>query len=84
MLLQRYDERVQEQELFGYQEQIDFIDEQLKNLMKERQKFEAAYQRDIYTLDEFEEKMLNIRQQYETFKKIQGNLPRKTREKPQC
>lgn len=77
LLLQRFDERIQEQELFGYQEQLDFIDEQVKNLMKEREKFEAAYQRDIYTLDEFEEKMLNIRQRYETFKKSREKLQEK-------
>lgn len=42
--------------MFGYQEQIEFIEKQISELMVEREKFEAAYQRDIYTLDEFEEK----------------------------
>ncbi|MBI3361896.1 MAG: hypothetical protein HY023_12385 [Chloroflexi bacterium] len=45
----------------GYQEQLAFVDSQLADLVKEREKFEAAYQRDIYTLDEFEEKMRDIR-----------------------
>ena len=77
LLLKRYDERVQEEELFGYQEQIEFIEKQISELMVDREKFEAAYQRDIYTLDEFEEKMLDIRKRYETFKKSQEEIKHK-------
>lgn len=77
LLLKRYDERVQEEELFGYQEQIEFIEKQISELMVEREKFEAAYQRDIYTLDEFEEKMLDIRKRYETFKKSKKEIKHK-------
>jgi hypothetical protein len=79
-ILNRLEEKVHEEELFGYEEQIQFIDKQIDSLMKERGKFEAAYQREIYTLDEFEEKMLDIRQRYETFKKSQEKLQAKLEE----
>jgi phage shock protein A len=40
--------------------QIAHVDSQLAELAKEKEKFEAAYKRDIYTLDEFEEKMKDL------------------------
>lgn len=61
IVIQRFDERMSEEREAGYQAQIDYIDKQLENLASEKTKFEAAYQRDIYTLDEFEVKMKDLK-----------------------
>lgn len=80
ILINRFEDRVYEKEVYGYEEKIGFIKSQMEELMKERGKLESAYQRDIYTLDEFEEKMLDIRQRYETLKKSQDELQEKMEE----
>jgi len=61
IVLRRLDERANEENAIGYEAQLDYIDRQLEEIKKEKAKFEAAYQRDIYTLDEFEVKMKDLR-----------------------
>lgn len=61
IIIRRLEEKNQEQQVAGFKKQLAFIDNQLAKLAKEQEKFEAAYQRDIYTLDEFEEKMKDMR-----------------------
>ena len=61
IVIHRLDERVNEEFTTSYQAQLDYIYKQLEGLEKEKTKFEAAYQRDIYSLDEFEEKMKDLR-----------------------
>jgi site-specific DNA recombinase len=60
-IVRRLEEKMQEERTMGYEGQIDYIQKQLDGLAKEKAKFEAAYRRDIYTLDEFEEKMKDLR-----------------------
>ena len=74
VLIQRLEEKNHKEQTLGYQDQLDFIDSQLKTIAKEKQKYEAAYQRDIYTLDEFEERMQDVRQKENTLKLSQGKL----------
>jgi hypothetical protein len=57
IVIHRLEEKEKKERKAGYAAQILYIDEQLVRLGKEKDKLEAAYQRDIYTLDEFEEKM---------------------------
>jgi site-specific DNA recombinase len=61
IILHRLEEKTHEEQIIGYEEQLAFVNRQLTELTREKEKFEAAYQRDIYTLDEFEEKMNDIR-----------------------
>ncbi len=61
IIIRRLEEKNQEEQVAGFQKQLAFIDNQLAKLAKEQEKFEVAYQRDIYTLDEFEEKMKDMR-----------------------
>ena len=61
IVVRRLDEKVNEEYIVGYQAQLDYIARRLEELTVEKAKFEAAYQRDIYTLDEFEVKMKDIR-----------------------
>jgi site-specific DNA recombinase len=61
VVLRRFDERANEEFRSSYQAHLDYIDRQFEALASEKEKFEAAYQRDIYTLDEFEVKMKDLR-----------------------
>jgi site-specific DNA recombinase len=61
LIIRRLEQREIEEHTLSYQEQLAFIDKQLADIAKEREKFEVAFQRDIYTLDEFAEKMGDIR-----------------------
>jgi site-specific DNA recombinase len=61
IVVNRLDEKVNEEYMAGYQAQLDYIAKRLDDLTVEKTKFEAAYQRDIYTLDEFEVKMKDLR-----------------------
>lgn len=61
VVIQRLDERLKEGFTTSYEAQLDYINKQAEGLASEKAKFEAAYQRDIYTLDEFEEKMKDLR-----------------------
>lgn len=61
IIIARLNERANEQTSTGYQAQLDYIKKQLNELAIEKSKFEAAYNRDIYTLDEFEVKMKDIK-----------------------
>lgn len=61
IVIKRFDERANEELMTGYQAQLDFIDRKFEELAIEKAKFEAAYNRDIYTLDEFEVKMKNLK-----------------------
>ena len=78
VVLRRFDERANEEFAAGYQAQLDYIDRQFENLATEKSKFEAAYQRDIYTLDEFEIKMKDLRGKAKTLEvsraKVEGML----------
>lgn len=61
IVIQRLGERANEEITTSYQAQLDYIDKKLDDLAVEKEKFEAAYNRDIYTLDEFEVKMKDLR-----------------------
>lgn len=61
IIIRRLEEKRQNEHVAEYDEQLTFIDKQLAKLNKEQEKFEAAYQRDIYTLDEFGGKMNDLR-----------------------
>lgn len=80
VLIQRLEEKVHEEHTMGYQDQLDFIDSQLEATAKEKEKYEAAYQRDIYTLDEFEERMQNVRQKENTLNVSRGKIETKLAE----
>jgi len=80
IILQRLEQRSEEDPHKNYKDQITFIDEQIAKIDKEQQKYEVAYERDIYTLDEFEEKMLNIRQRRQTLRLSRVNLETKIAE----
>ncbi len=60
-ILKRLEEREKEKEQEDTGKQIEFVDRQVAGLDKEKEKLEAAYNRDIYTLDEFSEKMKNLK-----------------------
>jgi site-specific DNA recombinase len=66
IVIRRFDEKAEEEYQAGYQAQLDYIDKQLEGLATEKAKYEAAYERDIYTLDEFEVKMKDIRGKVKT------------------
>lgn len=68
IVIQRFDERANEEYTASYQAQLDYINRQMASLALEKSKFEAAYQRDIYTLDEFEVKMKDLRGKVQTLK----------------
>jgi hypothetical protein len=74
------DERANEEMAIGFQAQMDYIDRQLGDLKVEQAKFEAAYQRDIYTLDEFEVKMKNIKARAQTLEVSRGKVAAKLAE----
>jgi len=78
IVIRRLEEKEKEERRMGHEEQIAFIDSQLAELAKEKGKFEAAYKRDIYTLDEFEEKMKDLRGRRESLEisraKLQSRL----------
>lgn len=59
------DDTVQEYErrLARFQGELERITSMLADIEKAKAKFEAAYERDIYTLDEFEEKMKSLRRE---------------------
>jgi hypothetical protein len=80
VILQRLEQRSLEDPNKNYKEQISFIDEQVIKLDKEQQKYEAAYERDIYTLDEFEEKMMDLRQRRQTLRLSRANVETKMAE----
>jgi hypothetical protein len=61
IVINQFDERANEELATGYQAQLDYIDRRFEELAVEKAKFEAAYNRDIYTLDEFEIKMKDIK-----------------------
>jgi site-specific DNA recombinase len=61
IIIRRLEEKRDEERTMGYQAQIDFMTQELAGLAKERAKLEAAYRRDIYNLDEFEEKMKDLK-----------------------
>jgi site-specific DNA recombinase len=80
IIIKRLEERESEERRMGYEEQITFIDKQVSDLTKERAKYEAAYQRDIYTLDEFEEKMKDVRAQLQALEISRAKLQAKVNE----
>ena len=79
-IIQRLEEKQRETQTMGLQGQIDYIDSQLADLGKEREKFEAAYNRDIYTLDEFEEKMKDLKGKFQALDASKGKLQAKLSE----
>jgi hypothetical protein len=58
IVIHRLEEKEKEERKAGYAAQILYMDEQRIKLGKEKNKLEAAYQHDIYTLDEFEKKII--------------------------
>ncbi len=79
-IIQRLEDKTNEQQAMGLQGQIDYINSQLADLDKERSKYEAAYNRDIYTLDEFEEKMKDVRARVQTLELSRSKLQAKLSE----
>ncbi|MBM3273075.1 recombinase family protein [Candidatus Kaiserbacteria bacterium] len=73
-IIRRMEERKEEERKKGYEEQIAYVDSQLADLAKEREKLEAAYKRDIYTLDEFESKMKDLRGKANTLESSKAKL----------
>lgn len=80
LIIRRLDEKEKEERAMGYEEQIAYLDKQLEELVKEKTKFEMAYQRDIYTLDEFEERMLDLRARATTIEISRAKLQAKLSE----
>lgn len=74
IIIKRLEERAADPQHNDLQKQIDYVDTQLQNLYKERQKLEDAYNRDVYTLDEFDEKMADIRDRIQIKKNARGAL----------
>ncbi len=77
IIIRRLDKKNQEELTMSYQAQLEFVNSQLSELAKEKTKYEMAYQRDIYTLDEFEEKMKNIRGKEKSLKLSREKLEEK-------
>ncbi len=80
IVIKRLEERESEERQKGYEEQMGFVDAQISDLAKERAKFEAAFQRDIYTLDEFAEKMKDVRARMQTLEFSKSKLQAKVNE----
>jgi len=80
VIIQRLEERSTEAQAMGIQGQVDYINQQLSKLAKERTKYEAAYNRDIYTLDEFEEKMKDLQEKVQTLELARSKLQAKLSE----
>ena len=79
-IIQRLEQNQHEAQALGLQGQIDYINSQLAELAKERSKYEAAYQRDIYTLEEFEEKMKDIKSKVQVLEVSRSKLQAKLSE----
>jgi DNA repair exonuclease SbcCD ATPase subunit len=80
IVVKRLEERESEERRQGYEEQMGFVDAQISELLKERAKFEAAFQHDIYTLDEFAEKMKDVRARMQTLEFSKSKLQAKINE----
>ena len=63
LLVKRLEQRENEERLARAQAELERIRVRLSDIEKAKAKFEAAYERDIYTLDEFEEKMKDLRRE---------------------
>ena len=74
VIISRLDERINEEFAAGYQAQIEYIDKKLDDLKIDRTKFEAAYQRDIYTSDEFEVKMKDLKEKAHALEKSKAKV----------
>lgn len=74
LIIQRIEERAANDWVQGIQGQLDYVEKELAQIEKERAKFEAAYRRDIYTLDEFEERMKDLRGKAQTLELNQAKL----------
>ncbi len=78
IIIQRLEERQSEGQANEYEGQLKYFDEEKTKIHKERDKLEVAYNRDIYTLDEFEEKMKDIKSRLQTLEvskaKVQAKL----------
>jgi len=79
-ILKRLEDREMEKDRREIQNQLDFVDSQVARLEKEKGKLEAAYQRDIYTLDEFAEKMGNLRSRKKTLEESRKKIEEKLTE----
>lgn len=80
IIIQRLEEKQREAQTLGLQGQIEYIEKQIKDLEKEKTKFEMAYQRDIYTLDEFEEKMKDLKGRFQALENSRSKLESKLQE----
>jgi site-specific DNA recombinase len=79
-ILKRLEYREKDKDKREIHSQLEFIDMQLGRLEKEKEKYEAAYERDIYTLDEFAEKMTNIRIRKEALEESKKKVEEKLTE----
>ena len=61
IIIKRLEERQNKELEDSCQTQLDFIAKQIQGIAKERSKYEKAYERDIYTLDEFDDKMKELK-----------------------
>ena len=77
IVIRRLEEKEKEERKTGYADQITYMDAQLAELVKEKEKFEAAYKRDIYSLDEFEEKMKDLSARTKTLTNSKAKLKAK-------
>ena len=76
-LLKRLDERHEETHIVSYRKQLEFVEKQLGKLDREKERLESAYFREIYSLDEFEERMNNLRARSETLEASHDEISEK-------
>lgn len=80
LVIRRLEAKVSEERAAHYEDQLAYISEQIKELDDEQEKFELAYERNIYSLDEFEEKMKNSRAQVAKLNKSHAAISAKLTE----
>jgi hypothetical protein len=78
VIIKRLEERVDVAHMNALKEQVEYINGQLKGLEKEEKKLEAAYNADIYSLEQFKSKMADLKERmkkYEVGKsKVQAQM----------
>lgn len=80
VIIRHLEEKQHQEFMMGYKEQRTFIENQINSLIKQQEKFESAFQRDIYTLDEFEEKMKDTKVKMKTLRRERNKLEAKISE----
>ena len=80
LILKRLEDREKDKDRVEFHDQLSFIDRQLDGLKREQGKLETAYQKDIYTLDEFAEKMANLRSRRKSLEESRKRVEEKLTE----